>query len=153
MSERKKLWKSFFLFRFVQNSDFFNNFFENLRKPKRRWRLPVSSLPSLRFVANMGTIWSYSVNLPGECIVLNDGGYRCECTGTGYHGETCHKGGLTFLPKNEFPSRETRWQVVVVAWFYSRNLLFILFPNTPQHYKRFQYSVLNWNARQCSALI
>ena len=42
----------------------------------------------------MGTIWSYSVNLPGECIALNDGGYRCECTGTGYHGETCHKGGL-----------------------------------------------------------
>ena len=98
-------------------------------------------LPTL--LANMGTIWSYSVNLPGECIALNDGGYRCECTGTGYHGETCHKGGLTFLPKNEFPSRETRWQVVVVAWFYSRNLLFILFPNTPQHYNRFQYSVLN----------
>merc|ERR1711974_233981 len=26
----------------------------------------------------------------GECIALNDGGYHCECTGTGYHGETCH---------------------------------------------------------------
>ena len=42
----------------------FYSFFWNLRKPKRRWRLPVSSLPSLRFVgqygANMGTLWGQS---------------------------------------------------------------------------------------------
>ena len=31
-------------------------------------------------------------SLTGECISLKDGDYRCECTGTGYYGETCHKG-------------------------------------------------------------
>ena len=31
-------------------------------------------------------------SLAGECISLKDGGFRCECTGTGYYGETCHEG-------------------------------------------------------------
>ena len=31
-------------------------------------------------------------SLAGECISLKDGDFRCECTGTGYYGETCHKG-------------------------------------------------------------
>ena len=30
--------------------------------------------------------------LAGECISLKNGDFRCECTGTGYYGETCHKG-------------------------------------------------------------
>ena len=34
------------------------------------------------------------ISVSGECIALNEGGFRCECTGTGYHGETCHIGGL-----------------------------------------------------------
>ena len=27
----------------------------------------------------------------GQCIQLKYGGYRCDCTGTGYHGQYCSK--------------------------------------------------------------
>ena len=62
--------------------------------------MSVTPVPPFRSVgyaeSNIDTLHTNKLklneSLAGECISLKDGDFRCECTGTGYYGETCHKG-------------------------------------------------------------
>ena len=62
--------------------------------------MSVTSVPPFRSIgyaeSNIDTLHTSKLklneSLAGECISLKNGDFRCECTGTGYYGETCHKG-------------------------------------------------------------